>query len=61
MVINGIICISKILTDLRLKKKQKIKTKNAFARVSAFVLVVKMCWQDIKKIAWAFMVCNLWD
>ena len=44
-----------------LKKKQKIKTKNAFVRVSAFVLVVKMCWQDIKKIAWALMVCNLWD
>ena len=38
---NHIICISKILTDLCFKK-QKIKTKDTFARVVCYVLVVKM-------------------
>ena len=55
------LCVYRRFWQIYVKKKQKIKTKNAFVRVSAFVLVVKMCWQDIKKIAWALMVCNLWD
>ena len=56
-----VLCVYQRFWQIYVKKKQKIKTKNAFVRVSAFVLVVKMCWQDIKKIAWALMVCNLWD
>ena len=31
-------------------KKERIKTKNTFARVVYSVLVVKMCWQSIKKV-----------
>ena len=42
MIINHIMCTSKILTDLCFTK-QKIKTKNGFARVVYSVLVVKMC------------------
>ena len=42
MVINRIMCISKILTDLCFTK-QKIKTKNTFVKVVYSVLVVKMC------------------
>ena len=42
MMINHIMCISKILTDLCFTK-QKIKTKNGFTRVVCNVLVVKMC------------------
>ena len=42
MVINRIMYISKILTDLCFTK-QKIKTKNTFAKVVYSVLVVKMC------------------
>ena len=42
MVINRIMCTSKILTDLY-STKQKIKTKNTFAKVVYSVLVVKMC------------------
>ena len=53
-------CTSKILTDLCFTK-QKIKTKNTFAKVVYSVLVVKMCWQNIKKFVWALMVQNLWD
>ena len=48
MVINHIMCTSKILTDLWFTKR-KIKTKNTFAGVVCSVFVVKMCWQDIKK------------
>ena len=40
MVINRIMCTSKILTDLCFTK-QKIKTKNTFARVASNVFVVK--------------------
>ena len=58
MMINRIVCILKILTDLCLSK-QKIKTKNSFARVVYSVLVVKMYWQNIKMIVWALMVNNL--
>ena len=58
MMINRIVCILKILTDLCLSK-QKIKTKNSFARVLYSVLVVKMYWQNIKMIVWALMVNNL--
>ena len=50
MEISHITCISKILTDLCFTK-QKTQTKNIFARVVYSVLVVKMCWQKIKKIA----------
>ena len=53
-------CTSKIFTDL-LFKKQKIKTKNTFARVVCSVSVVKMCQQNIKKFVWAFMVHNEQD
>ena len=42
-------CISKILTDLSLTK-QKTKTKNAFVRVVYSALVLKMYWQNIKKV-----------
>ena len=58
MKINRIMCASKILTDLCFTK-QRIKTKNTFARVVWSVLVVKMCWQSIKKFVWALMVHNL--
>ena len=60
MVINRIMCISKTLTDLCFTK-QKIKTKNTFAKVVYSVLVVKMCWQNIKKLVWALMVHSLED
>ena len=47
MMINHIMCTSKILTDLCFTK-QRIKTKNAFVRVVYSALVVKMCRQSIK-------------
>ena len=49
MMINHIMCASKILTDLCFTK-QKIKTRNGSAKVVCSVLVAKMCWQNIKKI-----------
>ena len=49
MMINNIMCTSKILTDLYFTK-QKIKTKNGFVEVVYSVLVVKMYWQNINKI-----------
>ena len=49
MKAGDIVCISKILTDLCFTK-QRIKTKNTFAKVVYSVLVVKMCWQNIKKV-----------
>ena len=58
MVINRIMCTSKILTDLCFTK-QGIKTKNTSVRVVCSVLVVKMCWQNIKKFVSALMVHNL--
>ena len=58
MVINRIMCTSKILTDLCFIK-QKIKAKNAFENAVYSVLVVKMCRQNIKKFVWALMVHNL--
>ena len=54
-VISHIMCTSKILKDLCLTK-QKIKTKNSFIGVAFSVLVVKVCWENIKKILWALMV-----
>ena len=45
---SHVTCISKILTDLCFTK-QRIKTKNTFAKVVYRVLVVKMCWQNIQK------------
>ena len=42
MVINRIMCISGILTDLYFPK-QKIKTKNTFESAVYSVLVAKMC------------------
>ena len=50
MVIYIIMYISMTLTDLCFRK-QKIKTKNTFARVVYSVLVLKMCWQNIKKFS----------
>ena len=50
MVIYIIMYISMTLTDLCFRK-QKIKTKNTFARVFYSVLVLKMCWQNIKKFS----------
>ena len=47
MMINHIMCTSKILTDLYFTK-QKIKTKNGFVEAVYRVLVVKMCWQNKK-------------
>ena len=57
---SHIMCISKILTDLRFIK-QRIKTKNSFAKVVYSVLVVKMCWQNIKKFVWELILHNLED
>ena len=58
MKTSHIMCTSKILTDLCFTK-QRIKTKNTFAKVVYSVLVVKMCWQTTKKFVWALMVHNL--
>ena len=57
MVINCIMCRSMTLADFCFTK-QRIKTKNTFAKVVYSVLVVKMCWQNIKKFVWALMVHN---
>ena len=57
MVIYIIMYISMTLTDLCFRK-QKIKTKNTFARVVYSVLAVEKYWQNIK-IVWALMVHNL--
>ena len=43
-----IICTSKISTDLCFTK-QRIKTKDTFVKVVCNVLVVNICWQNIKK------------
>ena len=43
MMINHIMCSSKILTDLCFTK-QKIKTKYGFVEDVYSVLVAKMCW-----------------
>ena len=48
---SHITCISKILTDLCFTK-QRIKAKNTFLRVVYSALIVKLCWQNIKKFAW---------
>ena len=45
----------KILTDLCFMK-QEIKTKNDFLEAVYSVLIVKVCWQNIKKIVWALIV-----
>ena len=58
IMINHIMCTSKVLTDLCFTK-QKITTKNGFVRVVDSVLVVKMYRQNIKKIVRALMVNNL--
>ena len=42
MMLNRIMCTSKILTDL-CSAKQKIKTKSTFVKVVYSALVVKMC------------------
>ena len=57
MVLYIIIYISMTLTNLCFRK-QKIKTKNTFARVVYSVLAVEKYWQNIK-IVWALMVHNL--
>ena len=49
MVVNHIMCTSKILTDLCFTKR-KIKTKNTFLGAVCSVLVVKMSWQNIKEV-----------
>ena len=43
MMINHIMCTSKISTDFCFTK-QKIKTKNDFVEVVYSVLVEKVCW-----------------
>ena len=48
MVINHIMCTSKILKDSCFIK-QKMKTKNTFAKVVCSVLSVKMHLQSTKK------------
>ena len=58
MMMNHIMCTSKILTDLCFTK-QETKTKNGSAEAVCNVLLVKMCWQNIKKIGWKLMVNNL--
>ena len=58
MKTSHIMCISKILTDLYFTKR-KITTKTTFVRIAYSVLVVKMCWQSIKKFVWALMVHSL--
>ena len=58
MIINHIMCTSKILTGLCFTKR-KMKTKNGFVEAVYNVLVVKMCWWGIKKIDWALMGCSL--
>ena len=35
------------------------KTKNTFAKPVNSVIVVKMCWQNIKKFVWALLVHDL--
>ena len=57
-MINQILCTSKILTDLSFTN-QEIKSKNGFVEANYSVLVVKMYWQNIKKIVWILMVNNL--
>ena len=42
MIINHIMCTSKILTDLYFRK-QDIKTKNGFVEAVYSALVMKMC------------------
>ena len=54
-MINRFMCTFKILTDLCFTK-QKIKIKNGFAKFIYSVLVVKMCWENIKKIVLVLMV-----
>ena len=49
MMINHIMCTLKILTGLSFTKT-KMKTKNTFVKVAYSVLVLKVCWQNIKKI-----------
>ena len=51
MMINHIMCTSKILTGLCFAK-QRTKTKNTSAKVFYSVLVVKMSWKNIKKTVW---------
>ena len=52
---SHIICASKISADLCFTK-QRIKTKNTFVKIVCSVLVVKMCWQNIKKFVGALSV-----
>ena len=54
---SPIMCTSKILTNLCFTK-QKMKTKNTFAKVVHSALVAKMYWQSIKKLVRALMVHN---
>ena len=49
MAINRIKCTLKNLIDLCFTK-QRIKTKYGFAEAIYSVLVIKICWQTIKKI-----------
>ena len=48
MMVNHIMCTSKILTDLCFTK-QKTKAKNVFVEVFYSVLVGKVCWKNRKK------------
>ena len=57
LIDDDIMCTSKILTDLCFTK-QKIKTKNTFAKLVYDALVGEVCLQNIKKIVWELMVHN---
>ena len=50
MVINRIMCTSKILPDLCFTE-QKIKTRIIFLKVICGILVVKMRWQNKKRLS----------
>ena len=57
MMINCIMGVSKILTDLCLTKR-KIKTKHTFVKAVCIVLVAKKCWQNIKKVCLSINVAQ---
>ena len=58
MVINCIMCTSKILTDLCLTK-QRIKTKNTFAKVFLECFSSEDMLTKHKEVVWALIVHNL--
>ena len=43
------LCVHQRFSRIYVSQKRRIKSKNTFANVAYSVLVVKMCWQSIKK------------